>query len=184
MIFVTVGTHEDPFDRLVQAAELLAAGGAHVRLQKGPSSVPTPSCDGAAWFTPDQMAEAFAAAEVVVCHGGPSTIVEAGCYGHLAVVVPRQARYGEHVDDHQLRFARRIAGRVHLVEDIEALPDAIVAHADWREGRHPLGADPARTQAFAKDLEALCQRVSQTPRAPRRLRDRLRALQQWAKNRR
>lgn len=183
MIFVSVGTHEDPFDRLVRAAESLAQAGMRVRLQKGPSTVPTPSCDAEAFFTAEQMKRAFESASVVVCHGGPSTIVEAGNYGHLAVVVPRQGRFGEHVDDHQVLFCERLQDRARVVLQIEDLPRVIAEHEDWAAGKLPLGADPGRTEAFAESLERLCLDLSVSPRARPSVRDRLRALRTWIKTR-
>jgi UDP-N-acetylglucosamine transferase subunit ALG13 len=52
--------------------------------------------------------------------------------GKRPVVVPRLARFGEAVDDHQLPFARRPAeaGAVTLVEDVAALPEALDAPAE------------------------------------------------------
>ncbi|MFK7930495.1 MAG: glycosyltransferase [Myxococcota bacterium] len=179
VIFIVVGTHEDPFDRLVRAAELIAGSGRKVVLQKGTSQVPSPSCDSVAWMTPEQMEQSFDEASVVVCHGGPSTIVEAGQHGHVAIVVPRQARFAEHVDDHQLRFAQRIADRVRVIEHIQALQGAILEHEAWAKGRRPLGCEPERVARFADGVEAVCTRVIDTPRAPSRVRDRLRALRRW-----
>jgi UDP-N-acetylglucosamine transferase subunit ALG13 len=48
-------------------------------------------------------------AAIIVSHAGPSTILEARQRGHRPIVVPRQAQLGEHVDDHQSRFASRLA---------------------------------------------------------------------------
>jgi len=66
-------------------------------------------------------------ATVVVSHGGPATIAEARAAGRLPVVVPRDPRHGEHVDDHQQRFARRLgaAGLVRLCEDEKSLHAAL-----------------------------------------------------------
>jgi UDP-N-acetylglucosamine--N-acetylmuramyl-(pentapeptide) pyrophosphoryl-undecaprenol N-acetylglucosamine transferase len=50
-------------------------------------------------------------ANSVICHAGVGTIMTALQVGHTPVVVPRQARYGEHVDDHQLDIATRFAER-------------------------------------------------------------------------
>jgi len=62
---------------------------------------------------------AMASAAAVVCHGGPGTILGARHMGAVPVVVPRQHRLGEHVDDHQVAFSRRLAadgGEIHLAE--------------------------------------------------------------------
>lgn len=178
MIFVTVGTHEDPFDRLVRAAEALAAR-EEVVLQKGTSTVPTPQCRASASLSPEAMADAFSRARIVVGHGGPSTLLEAGAHGHVPILVPRSARFGEHVDDHQVAFARRIADRVHVVFDPEDLVDEVGRHAERVAGWPPFGPDPERSRAFAEDLGRICTRLVHE-RPPRRdLRDRFRALRLW-----
>lgn len=48
--------------------------------------------------------------------------------GKTPIVVPRQHQYNEHVNDHQVEFARNVAqrmGTIIPVEDIETLGDII-----------------------------------------------------------
>lgn len=59
----------------------------------------------------DQMKNEMASADSVICHAGVGTIMTALKAGHTPVVVPRRARYDEHVDDHQLDIATRFAER-------------------------------------------------------------------------
>jgi UDP-N-acetylglucosamine transferase subunit ALG13 len=47
----------------------------------------------------------------VVCHGGVGSALEALDVGFCPVVVPRRARYGEHVDDHQVPLAQELGQR-------------------------------------------------------------------------
>jgi UDP-N-acetylglucosamine transferase subunit ALG13 len=76
-------------------------------------------------------------ARVVVCHAGVGTILTALANGRRPIVVPRLARHGEAVDDHQVALARRLAdvGLVLLAEDPSLVPqlladaDAVVAEA-------------------------------------------------------
>ena len=55
-------------------------------------------------------------ASVVVVHGGSGCIYQALNLGLRPLVIPRLARYREHVDDHQLQLPSRLAseGRVVL----------------------------------------------------------------------
>jgi UDP-N-acetylglucosamine transferase subunit ALG13 len=83
----------------------------------------------------------MAEAAVVVCHGGPGTILGARHLGAVPIVVPRQHRLGEHVDDHQVAFARRLAaagGGIHLAEtetELHRLLDRVAADpAAFRAG--------------------------------------------------
>jgi UDP-N-acetylglucosamine transferase subunit ALG13 len=60
----------------------------------------------------DELSHLMGAARVVVCHGGPGTILEARAAGRVPIVVPRDPTFGEHVDDHQIRFVRWLAIRL------------------------------------------------------------------------
>jgi UDP-N-acetylglucosamine transferase subunit ALG13 len=61
----------------------------------------------------------MAGAIAIVCHGGPGTIIGCLAAGKKPIVVPRTSSLGEHVDDHQVRFARRLGrqGYVFVAED-------------------------------------------------------------------
>jgi len=104
-VYVSVGTHGAPMDRLVALAETLAARGYRVLVQHG-ASRPAHGCDNVEVMVPPEHLAAVARARWVVLHGGTSSVAEAMALGRYPLVVPRDPRFGEHVDDHQLRYAR------------------------------------------------------------------------------
>ncbi|GAA3524886.1 glycosyltransferase [Nocardioides daeguensis] len=114
LVAIFLGTDHHRFDRLLAwAGDLQEQGRFTFHVQHG--STPLPSyLSGAPLLGPEPMAELLDRAAAVVTHGGPGTIMDAREHGHLPVVVPRDPRHGEHVDDHQLRFARFL-GRTGLV---------------------------------------------------------------------
>jgi len=110
-IFVTLGTDCHPFDRLVRwIDEWLEAGprGLRVLVQHGSTAAPR-TADGIAYLGYLEMRGAIDEAAVVVSHGGPGTIMLALSAGKRPIVVPRMSKLGEHVDDHQPAFVRRLA---------------------------------------------------------------------------
>ena len=119
LVFVTVGTDHHPFDRLCGWSDAWVADGRHPEVpwfvQSGTSTAPThaPARD---YIRYDEMCDYMLRAVAVVCHGGPATIMDARKLGRVPIVVPRNADLGEHVDNHQQRFARRMAelGEIHL----------------------------------------------------------------------
>jgi len=126
LVLVMVGTDHHPFDRLVEWVDDWADGrpddGVRVLLQHGRTRAPriVPGRD----FMPRAELDALLAeAEVVVSHGGPSTIMESRRRGVVPIVVARTVKLGEHVDDHQQRFAAAMASRglIRLAEDRETL---------------------------------------------------------------
>lgn len=148
LVFVTVGTDHHPFDRLCAWADAWVAGGRHPEVpwfvQSGTSQAPShaPARD---YIGYDEMCDSMSRAIAVVCHGGPATIMDARRLGRVPIVVPRNADLGEHVDNHQQRFARRMAelGEIHLarsqeevfelVEKAIADPSAFAVSSDGAE---------------------------------------------------
>jgi UDP-N-acetylglucosamine transferase subunit ALG13 len=168
LIFVTVGTHEQPFQRLLDEVERLA-GSTDLEFvcQLGPANA-GPTYEWTRLTSPAVMADRIASAEVVICHGGPATIIEALNCGKPVVLVPRQAKYGEHVDDHQLAFCRRLAVQwtLPLVEDISELETAIgQARTTSSSAGNPAGAgvDTAR-RVIADELRQALGDRSRRPR--------------------
>jgi len=126
VIFVTVGTNEASFDRLLHAVDALPRREALV-VQYGYSSVRPRGATLHEFLTFDEIVEHAAAARVVVTHAGVGSVTVALTVGKRPIVVPRLHRYGEAVDDHQVPFARRLAasGLVTLVEDPAELGPAL-----------------------------------------------------------
>jgi UDP-N-acetylglucosamine transferase subunit ALG13 len=160
LLLVTVGTDHHPFDRLVGWAGVwLAANQGRLRclMQTGTSAPPAGGVAWRAYLEYDALQAAMASAAAVVCHGGPGTILGARHRGAVPIVVPRRHRLGEHVDDHQVAFARRLAatgGEIHLAEteaELHRLLDRVVAEpAAFRAG-----AGERATAGAVRELERL-----------------------------
>jgi UDP-N-acetylglucosamine transferase subunit ALG13 len=133
MIFVTVGTNEAPFDRLLSAVANLSLT-EELLVQHGSSSIKPLNATCVDFLLFDEVVESVRRARAVVSHAGVGSVLVALGAGKRPVVVPRLRRFGEAVDDHQLDFARRFeqAGLVTLVEDPDKLEDAL-AQVDAQE---------------------------------------------------
>ena len=152
-VLAVVGTDVHRFDRLVDWLERWHAGrAAEVRLvlQYGHSRA-SQLPEAAPFLGHEELQRAMAEATLVVSHGGPATITEARRNGHLPIVVPRDPGHGEHVDNHQQLFARRLgaAGMVRLCES-EAELVAALAEGMADPSRFVLVADPDRPDPRAE----------------------------------
>ena len=136
LLLVTVGTDHHPFNRLVRWVDawLGKAPAADLRclVQTGTSVPPLGPAAWTAYLEHGALEAAIAEAAAVVCHGGPGTILAVRRTGAVPIVVPRRHRLGEHVDDHQVAFSRRLAAsRSVFLADSEAglhrLLDRVVA---------------------------------------------------------
>ena len=155
MIFVTIGTHEDQFDRLITTVDDLVATGAitePVIMQTG-SSQPPRHCEWHEMMSFDDVQATMTAARVVITHGGPATIMQVFALGKIPVVVPRNPDFGEHVDGHQLDFAEHLSDRVIVVHDVAELAD-ILADYPGAIAHLPDPEPPAsRIEHFSARLE-------------------------------
>lgn len=131
MIFVTVGTHEQPFDRLVKAVDELKRDGViteNVVIQTGFCTYEPQYCQWSKLIPYQQMVKNVADARIVITHGGPASFIMPLQIGKTPIVVPRQHQFNEHVNDHQVEFAKKVAKCMETiieVEDIEALGEVI-----------------------------------------------------------
>jgi len=127
LIFVTVGTHHDPFDRLLDALGQLE--GSQLVVQYGPGSPPPGVARAEAYLPFEQMVECFREAESVITHAGVGSILCARREGHTPLVVPRRHDLGEHVDEHQAELTRQLAARGSVVEvtDLSHLAELVAA---------------------------------------------------------
>lgn len=105
LLAVLLGTDHHPFPRLVNWVSAVNHGdNVDVFVQHGHTGLPA-GLAGQAMLDQRALTALLERANAVVTHGGPGLIMEARAAGHLPVVVPRDPRRREHVDDHQLRFA-------------------------------------------------------------------------------
>jgi UDP-N-acetylglucosamine transferase subunit ALG13 len=125
LIFATVGTHQQPFDRLIGALVKLDAG--ELVVQYGPAE-PPPGVARAEPYMPFERVLAYTReAETVITHAGVGSILCARREGHVPIVVPRRHDLGEHVDDHQAELTRALEphGGIVALWDVTGIAAAV-----------------------------------------------------------
>ncbi len=167
MIFVTVGTHEQGFERLVRQMDLLKRNESvkeDVFIQTGYTKFKPKFCECKDMLTGEEMKEYSKNASIVISHGGPGSIMLPFTYGKIPIVVPRKSEFLEHVDDHQVKFTKKLEelGKILAVYEIELLEDRIL---NYEEYAARLSMDyQANTKQFVKRLEHIClQLVARNP---------------------
>lgn len=107
MIFVTVGSQKFQFNRLLIAIDNLLEDGTlneNVFAQSGYSDYIPKNYQFKNFLDREEYNEWEKRADIIVTHGGTGAIVGAVKRGKKVIAVPRLAKYGEHVDDHQLQL--------------------------------------------------------------------------------
>lgn len=136
MILVTVGTHTQPFDRLIKAADLYAKEhpDCDVIIQKGVSNCECRYAKTFSYCTKEDMSKYLERAEIIVMQGGWGAMREAIDKKQKIVAVPRIEGI-EHIHD-QEQVVRKLEslGCVVGVYDIENLSKAIekARHYDFK----------------------------------------------------
>lgn len=126
MIFVTVGTHEQQFNRLIKEVDRLKGEGLiqdDVFIQTGFSDYEPVHCQWKNLISYDEMNRYMDEADIVITHGGPATFMGVISKGKRPIVVPRQKKFDEHINDHQVEFVKKISREYGLiiVEDVKKL---------------------------------------------------------------
>ena len=124
MIFVTVGTHNQGFYRLVKKADEIADSmGEEIIIQRGHTAYEPRYASFFDFDSRNEMRALIEKARMIVSHGGAGSIIFALSAGKPVIVVPRLKTYKEHVNEHQLELARALEeeGKVKAVYDIEEL---------------------------------------------------------------
>lgn len=132
MIFVTVGTHEQSFERLVKKVDKLKEIGKikeDVIIQKGYTDYEPKNCTSYKLIGYDEMQKYITEARIIITHGGPASFIAPLTVGKIPIVVPRQKEFCEHVNNHQLEFVKQVVERDNNlipVYDINDLEDKII----------------------------------------------------------
>ncbi|MDF2883283.1 MAG: putative glycosyltransferase [Clostridiaceae bacterium] len=132
MIFVTVGTHEQQFNRLIQYIDELRGYDyitEDVIIQTGYCSYEPKYCKWSKIIPYKEMIRNVAEARIVITHGGPSSFIMPLQVEKIPIVVPRQKQFDEHVNNHQVDFVKAVCerqGNIIPIYEIENLRDKIV----------------------------------------------------------
>lgn len=111
--------------------DLVGAGAIKDRvvMQTGNSKYKPANCEFYNFVGADKFEELYKSADIIICHAGAGSIINALKNKKHLVIVPRMKKFHEHTDDHQLDLAEAMEkdGKAVCVRDVERLPDAIKA---------------------------------------------------------
>jgi UDP-N-acetylglucosamine--N-acetylmuramyl-(pentapeptide) pyrophosphoryl-undecaprenol N-acetylglucosamine transferase len=141
--FVSLGSHDAPFERLTRMVADAAEAGvlaAPVVVQAGVTPAAHPALDVREYVDAASHRELVASSEVVVCHGGAGVMSAAIRAGRRPLVLARSAAHGEHVDDHQHELVRKLAS-LGLVVELSSAIDRAAVEAARRPPSPPAAAD-------------------------------------------
>ena len=107
MIFVTLGTQDKPFNRLLEAIDKEIDKGnikGEVVVQAGCTKYESKNMKIFDLIPMDDFDKLMGECDYLITHGGVGSIVGGLNKGKKVIAVPRLEKYGEHVNDHQLQI--------------------------------------------------------------------------------
>lgn len=163
MIFVTVGTHEQQFNRLIEEVDRLKGEGViedEVIIQTGFSTYEPKYCKWSKLIPYKEMQKNIEEARIVITHGGPASFIAPLQIGKIPIVVPRQKKFGEHVNDHQLEFCKAVEERMNniiVVEDVVLLPEKIINYTSLVSNIQ--SGEQSHNAKFNEELKVIIQKL-------------------------
>ena len=98
-------------------------------------------------------------ADVIITHGGPSSFMEAMAAGKVPVVIPRYAKFGEHVNDHQGDFVQLVAARLGGIVPVYDITNLSAAVEESRSLNKNNDGLISHTSDFCNELSFLIKKL-------------------------
>ncbi|MFL2081628.1 PssE/Cps14G family polysaccharide biosynthesis glycosyltransferase [Latilactobacillus sakei] len=161
MIFVTVGTHEQQFNRLVSAVDLYQQNNPdeEVIVQYGYSTYECKKATAIDFLPYDEMDNKFENADVIITHGGPASFLAAMKKNKKVVVVPRMLKYKEHVNNHQVEFLKRIEKQFPQIVPVYEIEDLTDAINEVKNSKLNSGENISHNKKFNEDFSDILDRL-------------------------
>lgn len=130
LIFVCVGSREYQFDRLIKKIDELVENkeiNDEVFGQIGQSTYIPKNFRYKRFMSVDEFKDYQRRADLIISHAGTGALIGALKLKKQVIAVPRLAKYGEHIDDHQIQIAQVLEdeGYLRCVLDMDNLANII-----------------------------------------------------------
>ncbi len=127
MVFVTLGTQDKEFPRLLKEVEKLIDKGIineEVVAQVGSTNYSSDKIKVVDYLSRNEVLNYIKNSKYVITHGGVGTIIDSINLGKKVIAVPRLKKYKEHVNDHQLEIVNEFS-KLGFILDGSNLEQAI-----------------------------------------------------------
>ncbi len=114
MIFVTLGTFEMKFERILKEIERLDLKD-EVIIQSGYTDFKSGKNKVVKFMDKEDFKENLNRANIVICHGGIGSILEALNNNKKVIAIPRLQKYSEHVDNHQIEIVEKLTKQGYIL---------------------------------------------------------------------
>ncbi|MCF0124293.1 MAG: hypothetical protein HUJ68_00775 [Clostridia bacterium] len=140
MIFVTLGTQDKTFPRLIQAVERQVELGnikEEVIVQSGSTNYESDKIKIINFMSKEEHSKNLKDADLIITHAGAGTIIEALEMNKVVIAGARKKEFGEHVNNHQEQLLENFsqAGYVLALNDFNKLDEVIKCAKDFNPNK-------------------------------------------------
>ena len=130
MILVTLGTQDKPFTRLLDAVLREIENGNiqdEVVVQAGCTKYETDKMQIFDLIPMEEFDKLMKQCDLLITHGGVGSIITGLKCNKKVIAVPRLAKYGEHINDHQTQIIAKFNSLGYIIglQDVEELAAAL-----------------------------------------------------------
>ena len=159
MILVTLGTQDKTFPRLIEAVEKQIELGnikEEVIVQAGSTKYESDKMKILDFIPLDEFNEIYEKASLIITHAGESNIIMGLEQGKKVIAAARLAKYGEHVNDHQLQILEGFANEDYILPlyDFDKLDEVLEKAKTFKVKEYK-----SNTESFIKQLEKEVEKI-------------------------
>ncbi len=118
MILVLLGTFPTEFIRPLHEIEYLLNAGVikeEVIVQNGYTNFESSNMILKGFVSLDELNKLYQESDLIISHGGSGSIIKGLKFRKKVIAIPRLAKYGEVVDDHQLELVKKFSDLGYLI---------------------------------------------------------------------
>ncbi len=141
MIFVTLGTQDKNFDRLVSAIDKEIKNG-HIKekviVQSGSTNFKSGDMEIVDYLSQEEFEEYMKKCDLLITHGGVGSILTGLSYGKKVIAAARLSKYKEHINDHQVQIIKEFAKKGYILEleDFSKLNEVIKKSKKFKPNKY------------------------------------------------
>lgn len=119
MIFVTLGTQDKNFDRLLKAIDREIKNGnikEKVIVQAGNTNFESEDMEIFDLISKEEFEKLMCECDLLITHGGVGSILTGLSHNKKVIAAARLSKYGEHVNDHQTQIVEEFVKKGYILE--------------------------------------------------------------------
>ncbi len=141
MVFVILGTQDKTFERLLEYIDKNVKLGnikGEVVVQAGQTKYESKNMKILQLIPMAEFKKYIESCDYIITHGGVGSILDGLNASKKIIAVPRLAKYGEHVNDHQVQIIDEFASKGYILScnDLDKLGDVISKLKDFKPKKY------------------------------------------------